>query len=772
MGAWVRVVVVAALMFIPAHASAPVGAAVAATPASYIPLSPTRVLDTRPGAQTIDGVSSGGGTVSAGETRRLPVAGRAGTAVDAVAVALNVTATEATAGTYVTAFPAGAGRPQASNLNVPPGATIANLVVAKVGASGGIDLYNDRGSVHLVVDVVGYFPAGTALSALAPTRYLDTRGAPFGATFDGQARAAGPAGPGATVELALAGRGGIPTGFAGSVILNLTATQATDGTFVTAFPAGTARPLASNLNVRPGVDVPNLVVAKLGTGGRLSLFNERGTTHLVADVVGWIPGDGQAFTGLTPARLLDTRPDGTTIDGVHQGTGAVAGGTVAALTVTGRGGVPATGVGAVVLNVTASQPTAPTYVTVFPVGETRPLASNLNLLPGTDVPNLVVAKVGAGGQVHLFSDQGHTHLIADVVGWFPAVPSPVSTWGCPEWDTTTCAGSPVRAIPTSLDGFSPTNAPTAVVTGANHSLALLADGTVVAWGDNTWGQLGTGTTLPTANPTRVAGLGAGSGIAQVAAGRGVSAARRTDGTVLTWGLASVVPVAVAFPGSSSPAQEVFAAENRAAAVLADGSLWVWQDSRTTAGQVVDTGVRSLASGSEHLLLLMADGGVFSFGSNTRGQLGDGTTTSHLDVDTSGFAAVAGLGSGSGVVAVAASGVSSYALLADGSVLAWGDGTRGQLGGGAAVATPVTTPAPVSGLGAGSGVTALAAGDVHAVALKTDGSVLAWGDGTRGQLGGGVVVGEPVTTPAPVPGLGAGSGVRAVAARGLHTVVLR
>src|SRR5262249_10516485 len=147
-------------------------------------------------------------------------------------------------------------------------------------------------------------------------------------------------------------------------------------------------------------------------------------------------------------------------------------------------GVPATGVGAVVLNVTASQPTEPTFVTVYPSGESRPLASNLNLVPGTDVPNLVIAKVGADGRVFLYNDRGATHLVADVVGWFPKVDSPVRTWGCPEWDTTTCIWTPVRPVPTDLDGFSPNNRPAAVATGANHSLAVLADGTVVAWGDN------------------------------------------------------------------------------------------------------------------------------------------------------------------------------------------------------------------------------------------------------------------------------------------------
>jgi hypothetical protein len=80
--------------------------------------------------------------------------------------------------------------------------------------------------------------------------------------------------------------------------------------------------------------------------------------------------------------------------------------------------VPASGVSAVVLNVTATAPTSTTWVTVWPSGQPRPDASNLNVLAGQSRPNLVVARVGAGGRVSLYNAFGSTHLIADVVGWF------------------------------------------------------------------------------------------------------------------------------------------------------------------------------------------------------------------------------------------------------------------------------------------------------------------------------------------------------------------
>ena len=75
---------------------------------------------------------------------------------------------------------------------------------------------------------------------------------------------------------------------------------------------------------------------------------------------------------------------------------------------------------AVVVNVTVTQPTSPGYLTVYPNGAARPLASNLNFSAGQTVPNLVVAKVGADGKVAVYNNAGSTHVILDVVGWYSA----------------------------------------------------------------------------------------------------------------------------------------------------------------------------------------------------------------------------------------------------------------------------------------------------------------------------------------------------------------
>jgi hypothetical protein len=376
------------------------GAGVATAPANrgtFTPLAPQRVLDTRVG------LGASRFPVGPGRAISVQVRGVGGVPNDpsVAAVALNVTATEATFGGFLTVHPTDVSLPTASNLNMVPGQTIPGLVIAKVGPDGRACVYNAAGTTHVLADVVGWFasgdaPGGATLTAVNPMRVLDTR--------NGIGHA-GTVGTQGQIDLQLA-----PPPGATGVVLNVTTAEPTASrSFITIWPAGEPRPNASSLNMVAGETAPNLVFARLGAGGAVSLYNDLGDTHLLADVLGWFgpPAGGGRFTPVAPARVLDTRaflpvgPDGT-LD----------------LHVTGNGGVPAAGVSAVVLNVTATQPSATTYVTAWPTGEPRPEASNLNVLAGQTRPNLVVARVGSDGNVSLYNAFGSTHLVADVVGWF------------------------------------------------------------------------------------------------------------------------------------------------------------------------------------------------------------------------------------------------------------------------------------------------------------------------------------------------------------------
>jgi hypothetical protein len=364
----------------------------------YHPLSPARILDTRFSAP-----------LGPGATADLLVAGQGGVPASGVsAVVLNMTVTSPTADGYLTVYPTGTARPVVSNLNWAPGDTVPNLVVVKLGSGGRLSLFNSAGATHVIADVAGWYSdfessPGVRYVPLVPSRLLDTR---LGATR---------LGPGASLELQVTGRGGVPQFGAQAAVLNVAVTQPTASSYLTVHPTGEARPTASNLNFDPGETVSNRVFAKLGSGGRVTIFNSSGSTDVVVDVGGWytdpaLAGQTGAYTPLQPQRIVDTRL------GLGLG-GRLGPGQTVDVQVTGRGNVPSSGVSAVVLNVTVVEPEAHGFLTLYPSGATRPLASDLNYAPNETRANLAVVAVGSGGRVSVFTPVG-THLIFDVAGWY------------------------------------------------------------------------------------------------------------------------------------------------------------------------------------------------------------------------------------------------------------------------------------------------------------------------------------------------------------------
>jgi hypothetical protein len=385
----VRSVILAVAVGVAGLAVAPVElASVGAAPApGYTAVTPDRLMDTRDGL--------GGPMLTGGVARSLQVSGRGGVPVSgAIAVVLNVTVTQPAAAGFVTVWPTGVGRPLASNLNMVAGATVPNLVTVGLGTGGQVDLFSSA-DAHLVVDVVGWYASG--LVPVTPGRLMDTREGLGGVVL----------GPGETRELQVAGREGVPATGALAVALNVTVVEPTGAGFLTVWPSST-RPTASSLNFVAGRTVANAVLVGIGADGKVRLFNSSGTTHVVVDVAGWFDS---GFSAAVPDRLMDTR------EGL--GGPVLGAGETRELLVVGRNGVPATGVAAVALNVTATQPSSSPFVTVWPAGVARPTASNLNVVAGQTVPNAVVVGVGTDGKINLFNSAGTTHLIVDVTGWYP-----------------------------------------------------------------------------------------------------------------------------------------------------------------------------------------------------------------------------------------------------------------------------------------------------------------------------------------------------------------
>ncbi len=240
------------------------------------PVTPTRILDSRPGPQNL----AWSGALGAGETRALTVAGGSGTVpANASSVVLNVTVTGGSAGGDLRLWPTGHSQPDASNLNWAPGETAPNLVIAKVGANGQVQVRNSSGSVHVIADVVGYTStAGNPISTVTPTRVLDTRtglGGPGGKIGAGEAR---------VISVA----GGVPVGTT-AVVVNLTAVAPSAPTHLIAYAGDQVTPpTASNLNVVPGDVRANLAVVPVAADRTIRIRNNSGAVDVLADVVGYV----------------------------------------------------------------------------------------------------------------------------------------------------------------------------------------------------------------------------------------------------------------------------------------------------------------------------------------------------------------------------------------------------------------------------------------------------------------------------------------------------
>jgi uncharacterized protein (DUF1501 family) len=218
-------------------------------------------------------------------------------------------------------------------------------------------------------------------------------------------------GAGTTAEIQVLGRGGVPTSGVTAVALNVVSVNASQGTTLTVWPTGEARPNVANIRTVANRAVPNLVIVKVGQGGRVNVFNNLGTNDVIADVVGYFRSSAaEKLVSIVPIRALNTR------DGTGGRRTALGPKSYYDVDVT-IGGIPETAK-TVVLNVTAVLPTAKGFATVYPAGVTRPTAASLNFEAGQTVPNLVLAKVGAGGKVRVYNENGNTHFVADILGYF------------------------------------------------------------------------------------------------------------------------------------------------------------------------------------------------------------------------------------------------------------------------------------------------------------------------------------------------------------------
>ncbi|MGB3444569.1 MAG: hypothetical protein WBA97_38000 [Actinophytocola sp.] len=253
------------------------------------------------------------------------------------------------------------------------------------GAGVKVDRAQGAGMRAAAVD-----PIPSEFVSVAPVRVLDTRISGI------------PVGPGRSVTVDLSAQ---TPDTATSVVLNVTGVTPTASTFVTVYPAGEARPTASNLNLAARNTRANSVVVALSPDRRVTLYNNSGNTHLVADLSGYYKAEpANRYDTMNPRRVLDTR------SGAPLGPRGVGYLNLSSF-------VPA-GATAVTFNMTGVGATASTFLTAYPNGQTRPTASNINLAPGEVVPNQVTVQIGTNRSIALYNNSGNTDVIIDLVGYY------------------------------------------------------------------------------------------------------------------------------------------------------------------------------------------------------------------------------------------------------------------------------------------------------------------------------------------------------------------
>ncbi|MDR0862025.1 MAG: hypothetical protein LBN30_04530 [Oscillospiraceae bacterium] len=328
------------------------------------------------------------------------------------------------------------------------------------------------------------------------------------------------------------------------------------------------------------------------------------------------------------------------------------------------------------------------------------------------------------------------------------------TWGNNSYGQLGIGNRTSKLSPTKVaDGY------VSVAAGSTHTLAIAVDGSLYAWGDNSYGQVGDGYRLARLQPVKVM-----TDVAAVAAGGSHSLALKTDGTLYAWGqnaygqvgdgsrIARLLPIKIA-----SDVAFIAAGDNHSVYITTDGTLYAW--GANARGQVGDGsrvdrlkpvkikgGMKSAAPGGAHTLAITEDGTLYAWGSNAFGQLGDKSRVDRLlpvkvmenvasvaagssALDMTGLGSATGDGALVSIIISLMGGAHSTALKTDGTVWAWGSNNYGQLGD--ASRTDRLTPVKIM-----DDAIAIAGGGDACAALKADGSLYTWGFNSHGQVGDG------------------------------------
>jgi hypothetical protein len=365
----------------------------------FVPVGPVRIFDSRDSNEPWN----------PGETRSVLTTGLGGVPSSGVAaVAISISVVNPSASGYLTVWPDGVSRPIATTINFVAGQTktASTKIPVTVGSGGRIWIYNFSGVTGVTLDVVGFYSdaSGTfthslSFGAVTPVRVLDTRN---GVSFSN--------GSVQTVTVR-GGTTGVPV-TASAVELNVEAVGPSSAGYLTLWPDGTTRPTVSNLLYEARRTIETAVLASVGADGKVAIYSH-GSTDVVVDIVGYYDVSAPSrYVAVTPVREYDTRDQSSPISNAK-----FAAGETRAITLAGVFSIPSSATG-IVFSATAVNNSSASYLTVWPLGQPRPLAADLlPNAPNTLTDNLVVCGLTDLG-VDVFNYAGQTDLVIDVVGYF------------------------------------------------------------------------------------------------------------------------------------------------------------------------------------------------------------------------------------------------------------------------------------------------------------------------------------------------------------------
>lgn len=595
-----------------------------ATGGSYKPVTPTRLLDTR----TTHTVAAGSTT----SVRTTGVAGVPSTGVGAVVLTVTVVA-PATSG-YLIAYPAGATRPSSSNVNFVAGRAAAGTTFARVGSGGAVALYSSA-AAHLLVDVVGWLPTSADFTSVAPTRLVDTR------SGIGTPRGRVPAGGSLTVQVT--GVGGVPTTGINAVELGVTAVGPSAGGYLTTYPAGSSRPTSSTLNYVQGQAIANSVTAKVGTGGKISIFSSA-QIDLLVDVQGYFR---YPLTGVVSAWGMGASG--------QLGNGSSPTSSTAPVRVSSLSGITGIAAG----EATGYALRADGTVWAWGDGGSGQLGDG-GSLDGTNVASVPRQVVGLTGVTSVAAGYFSGYALrGDGTVW---------AWGSGYHGELGNGSGNSSSTPAQVSGV---HGVVAISAGWDTAYALASDGSVWAWGDGFYGQI-PGTTEGSATPVKVTGI---SNVASIVGGGRSVLALTSDTGVWVWGDNSVgqlatnspdpyVTVPTRIPGYTADAVAASSVDGyaiRGGGVSAQGQgagggigYGSTADSWIPQSVLNVSNVLSIAASDNSAYARMSNGTVAAWGDNNYGQLGSAGPADSASTPV----IVTGI---SGATAIAAGGRSAYAI---------------------------------------------------------------------------------------------------------------